>query len=346
MSNEHNKKRYPLKHIELEITKKCSYRCRHCAVECSPKSPHTNELSAEEILQFSRRIAEVYNPKEIRDFTITGGEPLTRKDLFRITSEIVDMGFEIILGTNGFFLNPRNLDQLWEAGVRTIATSIDGMEENHNWLRNHSVAFKRSLNTLKLSKEKGFFLAVKTVINKRNIRELEQIEFLLDFFGVDVWLLAKTFPVGRARLLPELFINGAEFRVLLDFIKSRRENVHRRMKISYYDEGYLGETYEMKVRNTPCQCPAGISIITILADGGITGCSAISRRFIQGNIRDDDIIDVWENRFQVFRDRRWMKKGKCGNCSMVNQCKGDGLHLWEKDGLEPTFCNYELLNSD
>jgi radical SAM protein with 4Fe4S-binding SPASM domain len=48
--------------------------------------------------------------------------------------------------------------------------------------------------------------------------------------------------------------------------------------------------------------------------GAILTCPNIERSFAQGNIRRDDFCDVWETRYQVFRDRRWLRTGDCADC--------------------------------
>ncbi len=43
-------------------------------------------------------------------------------------------------------------------------------------------------------------------------------------------------------------------------------------------------------------------------------------------------MEVWENRFEVFRDRDWMRRDECAQCNMFRYCKGSGMHLRDGDG--------------
>ena len=56
------------------------------------------------------------------------------------------------------------------------------------------------------------------------------------------------------------------------------------------------------------------------------------KNFHQGNIYQDDFIEVWENRFQPYRDRSWMKKGQCGDCKWFRYCQVNGMHLRDDNG--------------
>jgi radical SAM protein with 4Fe4S-binding SPASM domain len=52
----------------------------------------------------------------------------------------------------------------------------------------------------------------------------------------------------------------------------------------------------------------------------------------QGNIYKDSFWDVWENRFEQYRDRGWTRKGQCANCKVWRYCEGNGLHLYDNNG--------------
>ena len=202
------------------------------------------------------------------------------------------------------------------------------------------------MDTLRRLQDSGFFYVEPiTTVNRRNLKELPRMEEMFLAEGVPSWRMFKTFPIGRANDYPELFLDGAEFGTLLDFIKKRYNDKRRKMKVTFCEIGYLGD-YELEVRSFFAQCFAGINTLAVLADGSITGCAAASKEFVQGNVRTDDVIDVWENRFQAFRDRSWMTKGKCGSCGVYGWCRGDGLHLGTKDGTDPAECNFGLLTGN
>lgn len=62
--------------------------------------------------------------------------------------------------------------------------------------------------------------------------------------------------------------------------------------------------FEKEVRRNMFVCTTGFTIGSILYNGDIYVCPSVERRkeLIQGNIRNDDFVDVWENKFKWFRD--------------------------------------------
>ena len=112
----------------------------------------------------------------------------------------------------------------------------------------------------------------------------------------------------------------------------------KKIHLSYSCEGYLGE-YEMEVRDHPFFCGAGINVASIRYDGAISGCLSIRSHFDQGNIYKDNFMDVWNNRFKIFRERGWMKQDKCENCKVWNLCRGGAMHLRDEEGVMAE-CSY------
>lgn len=113
------------------------------------------------------------------------------------------------------------------------------------------------------------------------------------------------------------------------------------METSYACEGFLGR-YETEVRDTFYYCAAGVSVVGIKADGGISGCTSIRADFDQGNIYRDDLWQVWNERFDTFRNREWARSGECADCDMFRYCLGGGMHLRDSE-RKLTVCHYHKI---
>ena len=98
----------------------------------------------------------------------------------------------------------------------------------------------------------------------------------------------------------------------------------------------------MLFRSDFYQCAAGVSAASIRVDGAISGCTSIRANFHQGNIYRDSFWDVWQNRFDKFRDREWARKGECADCKMWRFCLGGGMHLHD-DQEHLMYCHYKRL---
>ena len=145
--------------------------------------------------------------------------------------------------------------------------------------------------------------------------------------------------MGRAAENPELQLSDEQFRGLFDFIKKTR--AEGRIIANYGCEGFLGP-YEGEVRDYYFHCRAGVEVASVLCDGSISGCTSIRSNFHQGNIYKDNLWEVWQNRFEKYRDRSWAKKGQCADCDLWKYCEGSGMHLYD-DNEQLLFCHYHRL---
>ena len=261
---------------------------------------------------------------------ISGGEPLMRKDLAQIGRALYDRGYPWGMVTNGLALTEARFRELRKAGLRSITVSLDGLEEDHVWLRQHPLAFESACRAIKLcAAEKGLVWDVVTCANQRTVGHMPAIRELLWNLGVRDWRVFSIAPMGRAATNPELILTDEQFKQLMDFIVAEREAGRH---VSYSCEGYLG-SYEGKVRDHLYQCAAGISVASILIDGSISACTSIRGKYYQGNIYKDSFWQVWENGFKPYRDRSWMRQLEpCKDCKAFDFCEGNGMHLRREDG--------------
>ena len=89
-------------------------------------------------------------------------------------------------------------------------------------------------------------------------------------------------------------------------------------------------------------CRAGLTVASILNNGGISGCLSIRSDYQQGNIYQDNFWDVWNNRFKNYRNREWMRNEQCEECEVFKYCQGSGMHLRDSQG-KLMLCHYNKL---
>lgn len=328
---------HELKYLFWECTLKCNLNCLHCGSDCH-KDVQVKDMPAKDFFNVLDLVKARYNdPSEIT-VVITGGEPLLRKDLEDCGREIRKRGFRWGIVTNGYQYTQDRHNSLMAAGMGALTMSFDGMHQSHNWLRNNKNSFERTLNALDIIRqEKRLNYDMVTCVNKRNINELEQVRELFIKKGIKAWRLFTISPIGRAKEMPELHLNKNEFRQMMEFIKQSRKQKTINVKLSC--EGFVGKD-EGKVRDQLFFCRAGINIASVLSDGSIGACPNIDPSFIQGNIYKDNFTDVWENRFEIMRNRSWTKTGQCNNCQFWKYCQGNGLHWWndKRDNVIRCHC--------
>ncbi|MDR2138211.1 MAG: TIGR04133 family radical SAM/SPASM protein [Tannerella sp.] len=321
-----------------ECTLRCNLSCRHCGSDCRASAGQP-DMPVGDFMNVIDQITPHVQPNRTM-IVFTGGEALLRNDIEACGRELYRRGFPWGLVSNGLALTRRRLDSLLAAGLHSITVSLDGFEDAHNWLRRHPQSYAGALNAVRmLAGEKRIVWDAVTCVNRKNIGELSAFkEFLIDT-GVKRWRIFTIFPVGRAAELPELQLSDKDFTATLDFIRAtRREG---RIRLSYGCEGFLGN-YETEVRDAFYRCHAGVSIASVLADGAISACPSIRANFHQGTIYQDRFMDVWNERFQPFRNRDWARKGICADCRLFRYCEGNGMHLHDDQG-NLLFCHYRRI---
>lgn len=327
---------HELEYLFWECTKRCNLTCLHCGSDCSAESG-ISDMPADDFLNAVKPLAH----KNKILIVISGGEPLVRNDLEACGFKLRQMGFRWGIVTNGMLYNAERHNSLLNAGMGALTISLDGLRENHNWLRNNKLAFEKTKNAIQLAGSSvRLNFDVVTCVNKRNIGELEEIHRFLLENGVKKWRLFTIFPIGRASSNPELILDSLQMKELMDFIASKRKNpvIH----VTFSCEAYTGG-YEESVRDSYFFCRAGINIGSILADGSISACPNIHKNFVQGNIYTQNLAEVWENKFGVFRDKNWNKNGPCLHCTSYNECLGGGMHNRLNTDGHIFVCHHNLI---
>lgn len=322
-----------------ECTLRCNLSCRHCGSDCRT-DPGVADMPLEDFLRvLDEEVTPHVDPAQVL-VVISGGEALVRPDLERAGMEISRRGYPWGMVTNGLALTPDRLRSLLAAGLRSLSVSLDGFASEHNWLRGNPRSYEQALEAVRMVvREPLLSFDIVTCVTASLVPQLEAFRDMLIAEGVRHWRLFSIFPAGRAKEEPKLRLSDAEFRTLLDFIRrTRREG---RIDASYACEGFLGG-YEAEVRDHFYQCAAGISVASVRVDGAISGCTSIRANFNQGNIYRDRFWEVWQTRFQPFRDREWMRRGMCGDCRMFRYCQGGGMHLRDDRGML-LGCHYHRL---
>ncbi|MDE5797300.1 MAG: TIGR04133 family radical SAM/SPASM protein, partial [Muribaculaceae bacterium] len=261
---------------------------------------------------------------------ITGGEPLVRRDIEEVGRQLYDREVPWGLVTNGLLLSEERLMSLRRAGLHNITISLDGLEEDHNWMRCHAQSFRRAYEAIKrVVAATDLNFDVVTCVNRRSLARLDELKQLLIEAGVKRWRLFTVFPAGRAAQYPEFELNSAEVERLMEFIKAtRKEGL---IRASFCCEGFMGG-YEGEIRDYFFDCAAGVNVASVLLDGSIGACPSIRADYTQGNIYRDDFWTVWQERFEPYRDRSWMRRGACAECAMWRHCEGNGMHLRDGEG--------------
>lgn len=150
------------------ITSKCNRHCPFCF------RPDRKELNTKEIYRIIDNLTEA----GLKGMRITGGEPLSRKDMPKILKYIWGKGIKICLATNLDFYS--KCEKHVNKYVSTIGIPLEGATSKvHDSLRGKG-SFDRITNAMdRIYKKSRLKMYISTVLTKENIDDLSNIEELL-----------------------------------------------------------------------------------------------------------------------------------------------------------------------
>ncbi len=163
----------PLRSLRISVTDRCNLRCRYClpAEVFGPDFaflPRSEVLSYEEIVRAARAFARL----GVKAFKITGGEPLLRRDLPVLISQLrsIGKGIDLSLTTNGLRL-AACLSELKAAGLGRINISLDALDAKPaSLMAGRDLDPEQVWKAVLATREAGLGVKVNTVI-KRGINE-------------------------------------------------------------------------------------------------------------------------------------------------------------------------------
>lgn len=331
------RKIHDLRYLFFELTHRCNLACIHCGSDCQ-KNETVPDLPQEKILEVLREIKTTHNSHKVM-VVLSGGEPTVYPGVWELGKKIIELEYPWGMVTNGLAWNEDLIKQAKDSHMHSVTVSLDGFEEAHNWLRGDIKSFRKAVRAIELLlKHKPYHaMDVITCVNRRNIHDLDKLYDFMKSLGVPRWRFFTISPIGRAPKYPDLFLNKEEFHLLMQKILEFRRR--RGMKVLFSESGYLG-CYERRVRGHDWFCRAGIHVSGVMVNGDILACPNIDRRLAQGNVFKDSFLDVWENRYEKYRDRGWMKKADCVKCPEWRMCQGEAMHLWDVDNNRTKLCHY------
>ncbi len=331
-------KEHKLTYLFWECTLRCNLRCEHCGSSCE-KETSIPDMPGADFLKVIDQILPHVNPNKTM-IAITGGEPLLRNDLEFCGEALYQRGFPWGIVSNGMLLTEKRFQSLLNAGMRSITISLDGFEEAHNKMRKHPQSFKNAVSAIQhIVANQEITYDIASCVTPLNFADLESFKEFLIKLGIKNWRIFTISPIGRATNNHQLVLSNLQYKQLLNFIVTTRKE--GRIHLTYECEGFLGN-YEAEVRDGFFFCRAGVNVGSVLVDGSISACPDLRGNFIQGNIYQDNFMDVWEHRYQAFRDRKWMKTGICRDCKSFKYCQGNGMHLRNEEG-KLAVCHLQKL---
>lgn len=319
--------------------------CLHCGSRAGHK--RENELSNDEAFGVADELVAL----GCKYLSFIGGEVFLYHGWEKVARRLTDNGVTVNIITNGFLFGDKQVEEVHYANLSNVAISIDGMEENHNRIRNNPLSFARLRQTMDRLNKERIPIGVNTTLLNSNFSDIEALYHFLLNNNVKIWQLQLANPMGNLSESKDQLISLENIKNLTSFIKQKRSE--NRMNIYTGDNiGYYGEN-ERVIRGMPGSiaywsgCQAGLNVVGIDSVGNVKGCESLyDDSFIEGNLRTESLTSIWRKEHNFSYNRNFdksMLSGKCRECDMGVFCRAGcrGACFFTKGKLyENAYCVY------
>jgi len=329
----------PMRDLRISVTDRCNFRCTYCMPKEVFNSkyqflPRTDLLSFEEIT----RLAGLFAAQGVRKLRLTGGEPLLRKNLDVLVTELakIDGIEDIALTTNASILTLARAEQLREAGLDRITVSLDAIDEQRfRQMNDMDVSVEKVLQGIDNAERAGFDnIKVNMVVQKgvneeeivpmaRYFKDSKQILRFIEFMDVGTtngWNLEQV--VSGQEIVEKI----SEHFELESLEPNYRGEVAKRWR---YADG--GNEFGLITSVTEAFC-GDCSRIRLSAKGSVYSCLFATRgtdlrHLLRGGANDEVVNEVITDMWKVRNDR-------------YSEIRGAGESVSEEHVLEKVEMSY------
>jgi heme b synthase len=287
---------------------------------------------------------------------LSGGEPLVRDDIFRISRFAADRGLKVALATNGTLVTEDVARRAKEAGVERASVSLDGPDPHtHDSFRQIPGSFEAALRGIAAFRAAGVPFQVNTSVANHNKDSLPRILDLAVRLGAVAFHLFLLVPVGCGlEISEEEQISPQEYEDILNWFYDASRQVPISLKATcaphYYRilrqraarEGVrvTRETHGMDAITRGCLAGSAVCFVSHRGDVYPCGYLPVSA----GNVRIQRFAEIWRQApvFRQMRDYDCLK-GKCGVCEFRGVCGGCRARAFGETGdylQEEPYCVY------
>ena len=344
--------------VYWEMTQACGLACKHCRAEAMPNA-NPLELNTEQSKRFLNQLVEFGNP--LPHLILTGGDPLSRKDIFPLIDYANGLGLEVSITPSATpALTNEAITRLKAHGIQSLGLSLDGSSvERHDNIRAVAGTFERTMEAARHCGRLGIPIQVNTLVAEETADDLPAIyQLLRTSFPVMRWSLFFLISVGRGKALNEVSPEDGEaiMKWVFDLsphapfaIKTTEAPSYRRIAISQMRAAGM-QTPDMKATFVykGFQIRDGHGIVFVSNLGEIYPSGFLPLRC--GNVRTGSLVDVYRNS-NTFRALHSPDQfhGECGACEYSHICGGSRArayaHTGDALGSDP-FCTYEPATAE
>lgn len=315
--------------VLVEITGHCNLVCKHCfnsKLNCEDFEKRT--MSLEQI----KKLIDELDQLNVRRIQLSGGEPLTREDIWEIIDTIDEHKIYLdVISTNATLITPelakRFGERFGEYGALYI--SLDGIsKETYEGLRGENT-FPTIMRSFDLLEQYGCRVFVNTMAYKGNLTELEDMyEWLKNRKNIIGWR------VGLPKVLGRYEENHKHLEVEFEEVikvfckileKWFTERPALRLELSdFFRTDALEIGYETHMLSDH-PCKYALTNASIKPDGQVDFCASmeIYEPAVLGNAVEQGLSNVWYGKKHMdYRKLKIADLKTCSECRYLKLCGG------------------------
>ncbi len=324
--------------VVWNLTRTCNLKCQHCYTN-SENRRYDGELDTETCKAVLDDLAAFKVPAVL----FSGGEPLTRPDLFELAAYAREKGLHVVLSTNGTLIRPETARRLSALEFSYVGISLDSaLPEVHDRFRGVEGAFERTMKGFRNCVDAGQKVGLRLTLTPQTCDNLDLIFDLIEREGINRACFYHLCPSGRGENLFRM--DPAQSRRAMDTIFERTRSINesgRRVEILTVDNHCDGPYLLMKMRrerhpradlveemlkwNGGARYSSGVGISNIDFHGNVHADQfSMGRTF--GNVRERPFSEIWMDTSHPvmagLKDRLTHLTGRCSRCRFREMCGG------------------------
>ncbi len=325
--------------VVWSTTRSCNLNCVHCYTDSANKK-YSGELSTEEGIALIDDLAAFSIPSLL----FSGGEPLMRKDLFKLIEHAAQKNIRPVLSTNGTLIDRNAARSLKNSGIVYVGISLDGMEETNDVFRGAKGAFVRAMKGFEHCVAVGQRVGLRLTLTKKNFADLHKIFDFIERESINRACFYHLVYSGRGENIFQDDLTHSQSREALDIILSRTKDFFERKKDiniltvdNHADGVYL--YLQLRAENNPRAeevrrllewngggaYSSGVGIANIDFVGNVHP-DQFWQDYSFGNIRKRSFADIWMDEsdplMKGLKHKAQYIKGRCRLCQYRAMCTG------------------------
>jgi len=324
--------------VVWNITRRCNLKCVHC-YSASENINYANELSTDE----GKNLIDDLSSFEVPVLLFSGGEPLTRKDLYELASYAVSKGIRTVISTNGTLITEEVAGKLKKFNLSYVGISLDGVGSTNDAFRGKKSAFQKALQGIRNCQKVGLKVGLRFTINKANYNQIPKIFKLLEKENIPRLCFYHLVYAGRGSELKDQDLDLKEKREVVDKIIDLTYDLHSRglkKEVLTVDNHADGAYLYLRMKRENNKRSEEVLQLLKMNEGNSSGkgIGCISwdgevypdqfwRNHSLGNVRKKKFSQIWTDLshplLSKLKDKKLHLKGRCVKCNWLDICGGN-----------------------